>query len=124
MPRAQLPNHTYYHAIWNSTYSSANEFVNQIKGDTLFLSIIAGLLSGVGIGVALRYGTSTGGIDIVAQAVNLKKGMSIGVFSMMVNIVLAMIGAILARNITIALYTFIFIIIRIIYSIINNIIII
>ena len=87
------------------------EFVNQIKGDTLFLSIIAGLLSGVGIGVALRYGTSTGGIDIVAQAVNLKKGMSIGVFSMMVNIVLAMIGAILARNITIALYTFIFIII-------------
>lgn len=87
------------------------EFVSQIKGDTLFLSIIAGLLSGVGIGVALRYGTSTGGIDIVAQAVNLKKGMSIGVFSMMVNIVLAMIGAILAQNITIALYTFIFIII-------------
>ena len=87
------------------------EFVSQIKGDTLFLSIIAGLLSGVGIGVALRYGTSTGGIDIVAQAVNLKKGMSIGVFSMMVNIVLAVIGAILAQNITIALYTFIFIII-------------
>jgi len=87
------------------------EFVSQIKGDTLFLSIIAGLLSGVGIGVALRYGTSTGGIDIVAQAVNLKKGMSIGVFSMMVNIVLAIIGAILAKNITIALYTFIFIII-------------
>ena len=87
------------------------EFVSQIKGDTLFLSIIAGLLSGVGIGVALRYGTSTGGIDIVAQAVNLKKGMSIGVFSMMVNIVLAIIGAILAQNITIALYTFIFIII-------------
>ena len=86
-------------------------FVNSIKGDTLFLSIIAGLLSGVGIGVALRYGTSTGGVDIVAQAVNLKKGVSIGVFSMMVNILLAIVGAILAQNITIALYTFIFIII-------------
>ena len=68
-------------------------------------------MSGVGIGVALRYGTSTGGIDIVAQAVNLRKGVSIGVFSMMVNIMLAIIGAILAQNITIALYTFIFIII-------------
>ena len=87
------------------------EFVKSFEGETLFLSIIAGLMSGVGIGVALRYGTSTGGLDIVAQAVNLKKGVSIGVFSMMVNIVLAVIGAILAQNITIALYTFIFIII-------------
>ncbi len=26
-----IANHTYYHAIWNSTYSSANEFVKQIK---------------------------------------------------------------------------------------------
>ena len=87
------------------------EFVKSLEGETLFLAIIAGLMSGVGIGVALRYGTSTGGIDIVAQAVNLRKGVSIGVFSMMVNIMLAIIGAILAQNITIALYTFIFIII-------------
>ncbi len=87
------------------------EFVKSLEGETLFLAIIAGLMSGVGIGVALRYGTSTGGIDIVAQAVNLRKGVSIGVFSMIVNIMLAIIGAILAQNITIALYTFIFIII-------------
>ena len=87
------------------------EFVKSLENETLFLSIIAGLMSGVGIGVALRYGTSTGGIDIVAQAVNLRKGVSIGVFSMMVNIALAIVGAILAQNITIALYTFIFIII-------------
>ena len=87
------------------------EFVKSFEGETLFLSIIAGLMSGVGIGIALRYGTSTGGLDIVAQAVNLRKGVSIGVFCMLVNIGLAIIGAILAQNITIALYTFIFIII-------------
>ncbi len=87
------------------------EFVKSFEGETLFLSIIAGLMSGVGIGIALRYGTSTGGLDIVAQAVNLRKGISIGVFCMLVNIGLAIIGAILAQNITIALYTFIFIII-------------
>ena len=47
------------------------EFINDIREDRLFLAIIAGLVSGVGIGIALRYGTSTGGIDIVAQAFNL-----------------------------------------------------
>ena len=86
-------------------------FVENIKSDRLFLSIIAGLLSGVGIGVALRYGTSTGGVDIVAQAVNLKKGISIGVFSMMINILLAIIGGIINQDVATSLYTFIFIII-------------
>lgn len=86
-------------------------FVEGLKTDRLFLSIISGLFSGVGIGVALRYGTSTGGVDIVAQAVNLKKGVSIGVFSMMVNILLAVIGGIINKDVATTLYTFIFIII-------------
>lgn len=87
------------------------EFIDGIRDDRLFLAIIAGLLSGVGIGIALRYGTSTGGVDIVAQAFNLKKGVSIGVFSMMVNIILAIVGGIIDKDPTTTLYTFIFIII-------------
>ncbi len=86
-------------------------FVESIKDDRLFLAIIAGLLSGVGIGIALRYGTSTGGVDVVAQAINLKKGYSIGVISMMVNIVLAIIGGIIDKDPATTLYTFIYIII-------------
>ncbi len=86
-------------------------FIDEIKDNRLFLSIIAGLISGVGIGIALRYGTSTGGVDIVAQAINLKKGVSIGVFSMLVNILLACVGGIIDKDPTTTLYTFIFIII-------------
>ncbi len=86
-------------------------FVESVKGDRLFLAIISGLLSGVGIGIALRYGTSTGGVDVVAQAINLKKGYSIGVISMMVNIILAIIGGIIDKDPTTTLYTFIYIII-------------
>ena len=86
-------------------------FIEENKDNRLFLSIIAGLISGVGIGIALRYGTSTGGVDIVAQAFNLKKGVSIGVFSMMVNICLAIVGGIIDKDPTTTLYTFIFIII-------------
>lgn len=80
--------------------------------ERLFLSIIAGLFCGVGIGIALRYGTSTGGVDILAQALNLKKNISIGMFSTIINILLAVIaGGLLQGNWAITLYTFIFIII-------------
>jgi len=80
--------------------------------DKLFLTIIAGLFAGAGIGVALRYGTSTGGVDILAQALSLKKNVSIGTFSMVVNIVLAVIaGGLMEGNWAITFYTFIFIII-------------
>ena len=76
------------------------------------LSIIAGLMSGVGIGVALRYGTSTGGLDIVAQIINFKKGLSIGMFEMMINVVLAITNGLIINDMAAALFTFIFIIIN------------
>lgn len=80
--------------------------------EKLFLTIIAGLVAGVGIGIALKYGTSTGGIDILAQSLNLKKNISIGTFSMIINIILAIIaGGIMQGNWAITFYTFIFIII-------------
>ena len=79
--------------------------------ERFFLCIIASLLCGCGIGIALRYGTSTGGVDIVAQALALKKNISIGMFSTIVNLVLAFIGGvIMAKSWPITLYTFIFII--------------
>ena len=79
--------------------------------DILFMSIIGALGVGVSIGIALRFGTSTGGIDILAQVLNLKKGFSIGVISMMVNIMLAIIaGGIMMGKWDITLYTFIYII--------------
>lgn len=80
--------------------------------DCFFLAVIGGLVGGSGIGLALRYGTSTGGVDIVAQALALKKNISIGMFSMIVNVVLAIIGGgILEGAWDITLYTFIFIIV-------------
>lgn len=81
------------------------------ENDILFMAIIGALGVGSSIGIALRFGTSTGGIDILAQVVNLKKGFSIGVISMMLNIVLAIIaGGIMQGKWDITLYTFIYII--------------
>ncbi|MFA5693143.1 MAG: YitT family protein [Acholeplasmataceae bacterium] len=55
-------------------------------------TILGGLLIGIGIGGALRYGTSTGGFDIVAQYVSFKKGKSVGLITMLMNVVIGVLG--------------------------------
>ncbi|MGI6781349.1 MAG: YitT family protein [Acholeplasmataceae bacterium] len=59
------------------------------------LAIIGGGLIGVGVGIAMKFGTSTGGFDIVSQYISLKKGRSVGQISTILNLSIAVIGAIL-----------------------------
>lgn len=73
--------------------------------DLLLLSITGGFISGVGASLALRYGTSTGGIDIIAQAVSFKKNISIGFISLIVNIIIAILGAMVFGAPAILFYT-------------------
>lgn len=80
--------------------------------DTFVLAVMGGLLVGVGVGGALKYGTSTGGLDIVAQYYSLRHGTSVGFVSLVLNVVIAMAGAFLFGSASIAAYT----IIRIIVS--------
>ena len=61
----------------------------------LLAAFLGGLLIGVGIGGALKYGTSTGGFDIVAQYFSFKKGISVGHISMVLNIAIAALGALI-----------------------------
>ena len=61
-------------------------------GGILTLAILGGLLAGLAAGLALRFGVSTGGVDVIAQALSLNKGISIGNFTMTLNISLAVIG--------------------------------
>lgn len=78
----------------------------------LLFAMIGGLVTGVANGVALRFGTSTGGIDILAQALSIEKGISIGVFTMIMNCLIALIGGgVLSSAWNISMYTFIRIII-------------
>ena len=95
----------------SSPFAEFNE-----KGEVtniLALALMGGLISGVASGFALKFGTSTGGIDIVAQAFALRKGVSIGIFTMSANVLIAVIGGgWLQGSWTITLYTCIRIIIN------------
>jgi len=61
----------------------------------LAASVLGGLLIGVGAGGALKYGTSTGGLDILAQYYSFKKGQSVGFISMIMNVSIAIIGGLI-----------------------------
>ncbi|UKI50681.1 MAG: YitT family protein [Clostridium sp.] len=55
--------------------------------DYLLCSIIGAIVTGFACGLALRFGTSTGGIDILAQAATLRDSkVSIGMITMISNV--------------------------------------
>jgi uncharacterized membrane-anchored protein YitT (DUF2179 family) len=76
--------------------TSVGETMNY--GGILTLAIFGGLLSGVASGLALRFGTSTGGIDVVGQSLALHKNISIGNITMIFNVVVALVGGALLQG--------------------------
>lgn len=82
------------------------------KENQLLFALIGGLVTGLANAVALRFGTSTGGLDIIAQALSIEKGISIGTFTMAFNCLIALVGGgVIANAWEISMYTFIRIII-------------
>ena len=70
----------------------------QMYGYVLTLAIVGGVVGGVATGLALRLGTSTGGFDVLGQALALKKNISIGVFTMILNVLIAIFGGALLQG--------------------------
>lgn len=65
------------------------------QSQALTATILGGILVGIGTGGALRYGTSTGGLDIIAQYLALKNGKSVGFISLTMNMTIAVLGGII-----------------------------
>ena len=85
--------------------------IDALENQLLF-ALIGGLGTGLANAVALRFGTSTGGLDIIAQALSIEKGISIGTFTMIFNCLIALVGGgVIANAWEISMYTFIRIII-------------
>ena len=73
--------------------------------DPLVAAVVGGLLIGVGVGGSLKYGTSTGGLDIVSQYYSLKSGKSVGIISMILNVGIAFVGGLLIGSVATIAYT-------------------
>jgi len=80
------------------------EFTNVLLVNILF----GGLLLGAGSGIALRYGGSLGGVDILLAYLSYKRGNSIGNYTIAVNIIIVLCAFLLnPNNIEVTLITII-----------------
>lgn len=85
-----------------------------LENDRLLLAIFGGSATGLGCGLTLRFGASTGGMDIAAQFVALKTKVPFVVFSFAVDILVIVMGAIVARDINTAIFTIVRLVIHLV----------
>lgn len=77
-----------------------------ISQDRMLNAIVGGVITGIGVGITLKVGSSTGGMDIVSQYLSYKGDKSVGQYSFGINFFIVVIAG--ALNVwEIALYTII-----------------
>ena len=76
------------------TENSCQIITNLVKFDNyIIISLISGILFGIGSGVVYKMGYSTGGGDIIMQILNKYLNISTGTASFITNIIIIFIGA-------------------------------
>ncbi|BCR21465.1 hypothetical protein BKFM_00025 [Borrelia sp. HM] len=86
-------------------YSQFLQYKVQIN-DMILVSILAGIISGLGLGLIFKAKGSSGGIDIISMIIKEKYSISIGTTNFLCNLAVLLI-AVAFFNIEIALYTLI-----------------
>lgn len=82
--------------------------ISPIAGsDLLLCSVFGGLLSGVGSGLAVRFGGAMDGIEVLAVTTSAKIGISVGTFVMIFNAILYVTAGILLNSWQLPLYSII-----------------
>lgn len=67
--------------------------IQEVTNDPIMNAIVGGVISGVGVGLSLKYGFSTGGMDIVSMVLAKTTGRSIGTLMFSINfIVISLAG--------------------------------
>ncbi|MDP7977562.1 YitT family protein [Bacillus sp. WLY-B-L8] len=62
--------------------------VKAVSHDIILNAIFGGLISAVGVGLALKWGASTGGLDIIAMILSRMKGKPVGTYFFLFNAVI------------------------------------
>lgn len=78
----------------------------QLSNDIILNAVFGGVISGVGVGITLKWGASTGGSDIVAMYFSKLKDKPIGGYLMLINGLIIIVAGILNEPEN-ALYTLI-----------------
>lgn len=80
----------------------------------LVFALFGGALTGLGCGIPLRFGSSTGGMDIVSQKFALSSKIPFPLISGGIDAAIIILGALIAKDISVAVYTIIRLVIHVI----------
>ncbi|TGB05246.1 YitT family protein [Halobacillus salinus] len=69
--------------------------VEQLSTDIILNAVFGGVLGGVGVGITLKWGASTGGLDIIAMILSRMKDRPIGIYFLMINGVIIVLAGFL-----------------------------
>ena len=69
--------------------------VGFIHIEAIYSSILGGVFVGAGIGLMLRFKTSTGGTDLVAQLLSVKTGVNVGILIFIIDSIVVICGGLL-----------------------------
>lgn len=81
-------------------------FASPLAGqDLLLCALFGGLISGVGSGMAIRFGGAMDGIEVMAVIFAKRLGVTVGTFVMIYNVILYVICGIVLKNWILPLYS-------------------
>lgn len=78
-------------------------FQHVVRIEPMISSIIGGILVGLGIGIMLKYRTSTGGTDLIAQFICDKIGINVGIIIFFIDAMVVLLGGFLLSASTLLL---------------------
>ncbi|WP_173916972.1 YitT family protein [Halobacillus sp. Marseille-Q1614] len=69
--------------------------IQQLSEDIILNAVFGGVIGGLGVGITLKWGASTGGLDIIAMILSRLKDRPIGIYFLIINSVIIAFAGIL-----------------------------
>ena len=91
-----------------------------VQIDAIQSAILGGLCLGCGIGLMLRYKTSTGGTELIAQFISEKMGINVGILIFVIDATVIITGGFLLSSSTLLLSVITILVVAITTSIITS----
>lgn len=95
---------TLYMTVLSSVLTDLAGFLPAYDGDILLACLFGGIIKGVGMGLVIKTGGTSGGSDVVSKYLYRKRSIPIGTTGMTVNVCVLLLSALFLRSIESLLY--------------------
>lgn len=89
---------TMYMTVLSSVLTDLAGFLPAYEGDILLACLFGGIIKGVGFGLIIRVGGTSGGSDVVSKYLYRKRAVPIGTTNMSINVCVLAISALFLRS--------------------------